>query len=92
MSEYHDVINLQPLVAEISWVKHLLIDTYEVTSAEVHDSQPTEALLRAKDKGQKFFGDSAYGGEPLEKVYEKFEVEPQICERACRNRPLQRNK
>jgi IS5 family transposase len=65
-----------------------LIDTYEVTGAEVHDSQPTEALLRETDKGQKFFGDSAYGGEPLEKVYEKFEVEPDICERAYRNRPL----
>jgi IS5 family transposase len=65
-----------------------LIDTYEVTIAEVHDSQPTEELLREVDKGQKFFGDSAYGGEKLEKVYDKYEVEPQICERAYCNKPL----
>jgi IS5 family transposase len=67
---------------------HKLIDTYEVTSAEVHDSQPVEKLLREKDKGKKVFGDSAYGGETLEKVYEKFGVEAVICERAYRNRPL----
>jgi IS5 family transposase len=65
-----------------------LIDAYEVTSAEVHDSQSSEDLLREADKEQIFFGDSAYGGEKLEQVYEKFKVEPQICERAYRNRPL----
>ena len=32
--------------------KSKLIDTYEVTSAAVHDSQPTENLLREKDSGQ----------------------------------------
>ncbi|GHS85744.1 IS5 family transposase ISMac22 [Bacteroidia bacterium] len=68
--------------------KHKLIDTYEVTSAEVHDSQLTEKLLCDKEKGQKIYGDSAYGGEPLAEVYERFGVEAVICERAYRNRPL----
>jgi len=40
--------------------KSKLIDTYEVTSAEVHDSQPTEKLLRQEDKEQKLYADSAY--------------------------------
>ena len=29
-----------------------LIDTYEVTSVEIHDSQGIEGLLREEDKGE----------------------------------------
>jgi len=48
--------------------KSKLIDTYEVTSAEVHDSQPTEKLLREEDQGQEFHADSAYNGDKIEKT------------------------
>ncbi|MDR1673206.1 MAG: hypothetical protein LBS09_07095 [Bacteroidales bacterium] len=39
--------------------KSQLIERYTVTSAEVHDSQPTEALLRDSDTGQPLYADSA---------------------------------
>jgi len=41
------------------------MDTYEVTSAKVHDSQPTENLLREEDRGQKLYADSAYIGDKI---------------------------
>jgi len=40
-----------------------LIDRYEVTSAEVHDSQGIEMLLSEEDKGQEIYADSAYIGQ-----------------------------
>jgi hypothetical protein len=40
-----------------------LIDTYEVTSAEVRDSQPTEDLIDEKTEGgQPFYADSVCAG------------------------------
>ena len=65
-----------------------LIDTYCVTSAEVHDSLPTEKLLRANDRGQELYADSAYTGEPIEKMLREKEVIPQIIERAFKGKPL----
>jgi len=41
-------------------------EKYAVTDASVHDSQLTEALLDEKDKGEDFYADSAYSGEPHE--------------------------
>ena len=46
--------------------KTKLIDTYKVTSAEIHDTKPLEKLIREKDKGQELHADSAYFGELLE--------------------------
>jgi IS5 family transposase len=43
--------------------RNKLIDTYEVTSAEVHDSQGIDGLLREEDKGQELYADSAYVGQ-----------------------------
>jgi IS5 family transposase len=54
--------------------KSKLIDTYEVSSAKVHDSQPTEDLLRDEDCGQNLHADSAYIGEPIEKILQKKEL------------------
>jgi len=68
--------------------KSKLIDTYEVTSAEVHDSQPAEKLLREKDRGQELYADSAYIGEPIEKMLRGKEIIPQIIERAFKGKPL----
>jgi hypothetical protein len=39
-----------------------------VTSTEVHDSQPTEQLFGAEDRGQELYADSAYIGEPIDKM------------------------
>jgi IS5 family transposase len=68
--------------------KSKLIDTYEVTSAEVHDSQPTEKLLRENDKGQELYADSAYIGEPIDTMLRGKEMIPQIIERAYKGKPL----
>ena len=68
--------------------KSKLIDTYEVTSAEVHDSQPTEKLLREEDKGQVLYADSAYIGEPIDTMLRGKNIVPQIIERAVRGNPL----
>jgi len=68
--------------------KSKLIDTYGVTSAEVHDSQPLEKLIRDEDKGQKLHADSAYTGEPIDKMLKEKEIIPQIIERGVRGKPL----
>ncbi|GHT38021.1 hypothetical protein AGMMS49965_00160 [Bacteroidia bacterium] len=65
-----------------------LIDTYEVTSAAVHDSQLTEKLLREEDAGQKLFADSAYIGKLIDKMLKERNITPQIIERAFKNKPL----
>lgn len=44
-------------------VKSKLIDTYVVTDASVHDSQPTHSLLDEKDNGQDCYCDSGYIGQ-----------------------------
>ena len=68
--------------------KSKLIDTYEVTSAEVHDSQPTEKLLREEDRGQELHADSAYIGEPIDNILKDKGIIPQIIERAFKGKPL----
>ena len=69
-------------------IKSKLIDTYEVTSSEVHDSQPTEKLLRETDRGQELYADSAYIGEPIDTMLRGNEIIPQIIERAFKGKPL----
>ena len=68
--------------------KSKLIDTYEVTSAEVHDSQPTEKLLREEDRGQELHADSAYIGDKIDNMLKNRGIIPQIIERAFKGKPL----
>jgi IS5 family transposase len=68
--------------------KSKLIDTYEITSAEVHDSQPTEQLIREEDRGQELYADSAYIGGPIDKILKDNGIIPQIIERAFKGKPL----
>jgi len=68
--------------------KSKLIDTYKVTSAEVHDSQAVENLVREEDSGQELHADSAYIGEPIDKMLKGKGVIPQIIERAFKGKPL----
>jgi len=65
-----------------------IIVGYAVTDASVHDSQVTETLLDENDKGEDFFADSAYSGEPQEKIIAAKEMNNKVCEKGARNRPL----
>ena len=64
------------------------VTKYIVTSAEVHDSNATNKLLDENDKGEAFYADSAYTGEPQEKIIASKEMENRVCEKGYRNRPL----
>jgi IS5 family transposase len=69
--------------------KSKLITKYKVTSAEVHDSRATEDLLdKKKDGGEPFYADSAYTGEPQEKIIKDKKMINRVCERGYRNNPL----
>ena len=63
-----------------------LIINYEVTSAEVHDSQVLEDLVET-DKDHVLYADSAYKGENVEACLGD-EIDNQICEKGYRNKPL----
>lgn len=63
-----------------------LIVGYEVTSAEVHDSQMLPELVDTK-KDKVVYADSAYKGEEIEGCLGK-KIENQICEKGYRNKPL----
>ena len=68
--------------------KSKLIDTCEVTSAEVHDSQPTARLLRETDIEQELYADSAYIGDKIDSILKDKGIIPQIIERAFKGKPL----
>ena len=59
-----------------------------VTDASVHDSNATDPLLDEKDKGESFYADSAYTGEPQKEIIAKKEMINQVCEKGYRNKPL----
>jgi transposase, IS5 family len=63
-----------------------LIVKYEVTSAEVHDSQALADLVELK-KDKVMYADSAYKGEEVESCLGK-KIENQIIEKGYRNKPL----
>jgi IS5 family transposase len=66
--------------------KSKIITDYEVTSAEVHDSQELENLIDEK-KDKIIYGDSAYTGEEVQKCIPE-NVKNRIHERGYRNKPL----
>jgi IS5 family transposase len=68
--------------------KSKLIDSYEVTDASVHDSQPLDDLLTVNDYGQDFHADSAYTGEEQEKVIKKYGLKNLVNAKGYRNKPL----
>lgn len=63
-----------------------LIVKYEVSSAEVHDSQMLEKLVE-KRKDKVLYADSAYKGEGIESCLGS-RIENKICEKGYRNKPL----
>ncbi len=68
--------------------KSKLIVKYKVTEASVHDSKATEDLLDEKDQGEDFYADSAYSGEPQEKIITGKQMNNKVCEKGTRNHPL----
>jgi len=68
--------------------KSKLIDTYIVTSAEVHDSQPVGLLLEEEDSGQELYADSAYIGEYVDEILRENDIIPQVIERSFRGKSL----
>ena len=68
--------------------KSKIITKYIVTDASVHDSKATNDLLDEKDKGEPFYADSAYSGEPQEAIIAQKEMVNQVCEKGAKNRPL----
>jgi len=66
--------------------KSKIITTYEVSSAEVHDSQELKNLIEA-DKDRRIDGDSAYTGEEVQQCIAE-NVQNRIHEKGYRNRPL----
>jgi len=66
--------------------KSKIITKYQVTSAEVHDSQELKNLIDKK-KDRRVYGDSAYTGEEIQKCIPK-KILNRIHEKGYRNRPL----
>jgi IS5 family transposase len=66
--------------------KSKMIVKYEVTSAEVHDSQELKDLIE-EDKDRRIYGDSAYTGEEVQSCIPE-NVINRIHEKGYRGRPL----
>jgi IS5 family transposase len=73
--------------AKVDADSKLIVD-YDVTPANVHDSQVFESLLDAEDK--KVWADSAYTGQDIhESINKKFpNIELLVCEKGYKNSPL----
>jgi len=69
-------------------VRYNFIRRYSVTDASVHDSQVLGELLDADNTGDGVWADSAYLSTLIVEVLTLMGFEPQINERAYRNRPL----
>lgn len=69
--------------------KRKFILNYDVTSAEVHDSQPLFNLLKkARKKNEPVWGDSAYRSDHIEKRLARRGFLSKIHEKGYRNKPL----
>ena len=67
------------------------IETFTVTHAAVHDSQPVEQLLRQSDRETVLWADSAYIGPIIAALLERFKMLDNICEKGTSVRPLNRS-
>jgi IS5 family transposase len=65
-----------------------LIETYDITSANVHDSKGLEVLLTGTDMGQTLHADSAYAGAELRTMLRKRSIRPHMHAKGCRHKPL----
>ncbi len=65
-------------------VKSKLIDEFEVTPANVHDSQVLEELIGESDKGQPIWADSAYDSEETRKMLRRKKAGCRIHKKGAR--------
>lgn len=63
-----------------------LVETYEVTSAEVHDSKVLEDLLGEQDES--LYADSAYKSASIDQTLSERKIKNMIHEKGYRNHPL----
>ncbi|MBE0559045.1 MAG: IS5 family transposase [Proteobacteria bacterium] len=70
--------------------KKKLIRTFEVTPANVHDSQPVGILLNEEDTGQPLYGDAAYVGDPIRQMLRGLKMKDCRHAKATKNEPLSR--
>lgn len=68
--------------------KTKIVTDYEVTPANVHDSQSIKDLLNKQDINQPLYADSAYRSDEIEKILEKKEIKSKIHEKGYRGNPL----
>jgi transposase, IS5 family len=68
--------------------KSKLIETYVVTDASVHDSQPLAYLIDETNANQELYADSAYSGDPIANYLEMESIKNRIHEKAKKNKPL----
>ena len=68
--------------------KSKFINTFVVTDASVHDSQPLDNLLNKTDKGQPLYADSAYTGDKQKKIIRKYQLKNKVHEKGYRGKPL----
>ncbi|MBC2594616.1 IS5 family transposase [Ruficoccus amylovorans] len=66
------------------------IETFTVTNAAVHDSQPVGKLLRESDREAVLWADSAYVGPFIAALLKGFAMLANICEKGTAARPLSR--
>ena len=84
-SEYHfgykDAVSVDP--------ETKLVENYEVTSANVHDSRQLLSVLTSPEHdGSQIYADSAYSSAELSQRLLDLGYRPEICARSYRNRPL----
>ena len=68
--------------------KTKIIEKYHTTPANVHDTGGVEPLLDEKDKGQDMYMDAGYVGPGVSESVKAVGMNPVICEKGYRNRPL----
>lgn len=69
-------------------VKHKFIRGYDVTAANVHDSQRFEPLLDRRNTSPTVYADSAYRSEDNERLLKRKRFKSRVHHRAWRDRPL----
>ena len=69
-------------------IQSKFIDAVQTTPANVHDSQVVEPILDESDAGQPLYADSGYYGRKQEEIISKYGMQPQVCEKGCRNKTL----
>lgn len=68
--------------------KHKLIRDYEVTAANVHDSQPAPGLFSSAIPNRPGYGDSAYISDEIQAKLDSNNIENRINEKGYKNKPL----